>query len=129
MKVFLILAILIPSTSWACKVKLDVIKNQSDFNMSEFTQFQRGLKKRNYQVVDTGYQQTFALRIMKRYNDHNTSSLFALVSIDVYDDKNIHTLYASRKGRLSQDERKAYGLSAFDAALASLLEEFPKCPN
>jgi hypothetical protein len=129
MKYFLLLCLLLPASSWACKVKLDIVKNQSEFKLDDFTQFKRGLKKRGYDLVPTNFSETLQVRIMKRYNDHLNTSLFALVSVDVYDSNNVHTIYASRKGPLSTRASEAYSVSSFDSALASMLEDFPKCGN
>lgn len=105
------------------------MKNQTEFKLEDFSQFKRGLKKRGYEIVTTGHTETLQLRIMKRYNDHINTSLFALVSVDVYDLKNIHTIYASRKGPISTKASEAYSAASFDSALASMLEDFPKCAN
>ncbi len=131
MKIFIgFFVLLISLQSFACPISIDIVKNQTDFQMEHFTLFSDYLKKNSFTLVTNGdHEYVLKLRLMKRFNHYNPNLKFAFVSVDIFDGDDNLVTYSARSGAESKNEKKAYSKEAFELVMVDLARDFKKCEN
>ena len=128
MKYLLIMFILSFSNAYACPVQVEFSKNQSEYNLSEYSYFLKELKNKQYQIVgDDSYVFKFNFRLKKRVTHYNSEKFKAVVAVDILNEKDEMISHSVRSGKTSNNKAQAYSKKSFEKALLEIIDELHLC--
>lgn len=127
MKIFLLTLLLGSLPALACNVKIEIHKNQTNYEVKDFPNFIKALKKRSFIIRDSDLHYTIGLRLKKRMDHYHGEKYVAKVSVDLLNPAAELIVHAAREGKISLNPDIAYSAETFDAALVEVAREFPSC--